>query len=220
MQRLTRYPLLLNQILKYTSEDHADYELIKEANRVAESILSETNERIRENESRERLRVLSQTLYIGDEARVDLTKPTRSLGPRRILKEETLKKARSKSGRRLTVILCNDLLLILEAKDESLYRMPSPLEEVVVRSLRGKDDAAFQIVIAGQDKINVQAASARTSHLWMRAIEEARSTCLAALMNASSSTVNSAHRRSHSSSVNDVTGRRHSRPWSGVPGGV
>lgn len=140
MQRLTRYPLLLNQILKYTPQDHIDYPFITQGIRVAETILGDTNERIRDAESRERLKTLSQTLYIGDEARVDLTKPTRCQGHRKIIKEETLLKAKSKTGRKLTLVLCNDLLLILDGRDGGLYRMPAPLEEVVVRSTRGRGE--------------------------------------------------------------------------------
>lgn len=199
MQRLTRYPLLLNQILKYTPEDHVDYEAIRQGIRTAEGILADTNERIRENESRERLQVLSQAVYTRGKAageqeapRVDLTKPTRCLGARRVIKEETLQKVRSKSARRLTLVLCNDVLVILDGKGEGattrLYRMPVPLEEVIVRTRRrGKDEGAFQIVIAGgQDKVDVRAPSVRAAHLWMRAIDEARSVWLAAVAAATS----------------------------------
>ncbi|CAO1618674.1 unnamed protein product [Parajaminaea phylloscopi] len=196
MQRITRYPLLLNQILKYTDEDHVDYDVIRKGTRIAEKILGDTNERIREEEGRERLKMLSQTLFVGAEARVDLTRPTRHLGPRKILKEEVLSKRKSKSGRKLTLVLCNDILLILSGSD--LYRMPSPLEEVVVREKKsrasvisagvdaaggsitsGGEEGSFQIVLGGTDKVDLKTSSVRTAHLWMRAIEEARSECLA-----------------------------------------
>ncbi|CAO1629540.1 unnamed protein product [Sympodiomycopsis kandeliae] len=206
MQRLTRYPLLLGQILKYTPEDHLDFAPIKRSNKVAENILAETNERIRDNESRERLRHLSQTLYIGDEARVDLMKPTRCQGDRKILKEEKLMKAKSKSGRKLVLILCNDLLLILD-NNEHLYRMPSPLEEIVVRSINSKSgirneeaSTSFQIIISGQDKINFKTNSARSAHLWMREIEEARSISLSAIMSSSTSKRFGGHQRQKLSS--------------------
>jgi len=181
---MTRYPLLIGQILKYTEADHADWEALKKANTIAEGILASTNELIRENESRDRLRLLSQTLYVGDEARIDLTKPTRFMGDRKILKEEVLGKARSKSGRKLTLILCNDLLLILTGPH--LYRMPAPLEEIVVKEassgIKGRAEGTFQIVIGGTEKIGLRCASVRACHYWMRSIEEARSECLAAAM--------------------------------------
>lgn len=184
MQRLTRYPLLIGQIQKYTEEDHEDYQSLQQAHRIAESLLETTNEKIRENESRERLKALSQTLYIGQESRLDLTKPTRAQGDRRILKEETLLKAKSKSGRKLTLVLCNDLLLILSGPN--LYRMPSPLEEVFVKessssaTTRSKDGSTLKVILGGTENVNLKCSTPRNRHLWQRAIESARSDCLTA----------------------------------------
>lgn len=224
MQRITRYPLLLGQVLKYTDEDHPDWSRLRKAVRTSEGILADTNERIRENESRERLKMLSQTLYIGEGARLDLTTETRCQGPRRIIKEEVLLKRKSKSGRKLTLILCNDLLLIL-AGPSNLYRMPAQLEEVIVREVKKSsarrmaasanvgggsgpgssgaaaagDEACFQIVVAGQDKIDFKCSSVRGAHLWMRAIEEARSEALDAAGKAQS--MHAAQRRASSKSM-------------------
>jgi len=68
VQRVTRYPLLIGQIVKYTNEDHPDYEPLKRSQRTAEAILNTTNEAIRSRENKERLKVLSENLYIGSEA--------------------------------------------------------------------------------------------------------------------------------------------------------
>jgi hypothetical protein len=53
------------------------------------------------------------------------------MGPRRIVREDVLTKA--KSGRKLTAVLCSDLLVLLS--ERKLYRMPMPLEELVVREV-------------------------------------------------------------------------------------
>lgn len=68
MQRITRYPLLIGQIIRYTDQDHADYSPLKKAQRSAEAILNTTNEAIRSRENKERLKVISETLFIGNEA--------------------------------------------------------------------------------------------------------------------------------------------------------
>lgn len=219
MQRITRYPLLLSQILKYTQEDHVDHPFLTEALKNSQYLLTYTNERIRERQSEERLKVLSQTLFVGSEARVDLTKPTRFLGARRILREDaSLLKRKSKTGRKLTLVLCNDVLVILTGGNH-LYRMPAPLEEVVVRPLKAGRAAAaaaavgagedtegpggFQIVMAGgTDKVDLKTTSQRAAHLWMRDIEEARSHCLdAALRAPRSPPVDGDKRRSRVASV-------------------
>lgn len=53
--------------------------------------------------------------------RLDLTAPTAYQGPRRLIKEGTVMKA--KSGRKLTLVLCNDILVLIDSRN--LYRMVS-----------------------------------------------------------------------------------------------
>lgn len=64
MQRITRYPLLIKQIIQYTEPDE-DRTLTERALRTAEHILGDINEAVREQEGRERLRELSQDLWLG-----------------------------------------------------------------------------------------------------------------------------------------------------------
>jgi hypothetical protein len=54
-------------------------------------------------------------------SRLDLTAPTAYQGPRRLIKEGTVMK--SKSGRKLTLVLCNDILVLIDSRN--LYRMVS-----------------------------------------------------------------------------------------------
>jgi len=173
MQRITRYPLLIKQILHYT-EPGDDHKQIQQALDMAEKVLSHINETIREQEGRERLRVISNDLWIG-QGRLDLTEPTRYMGQRRLLKEGILTK--SKSGRRLLAFLCNDILVLTDEAAKSLYRLPIPLLDCQVKEAPGhRDDLAFQISLAyprGGDTVGLRATSARECQLWMHAIEQA-----------------------------------------------
>jgi hypothetical protein len=54
-------------------------------------------------------------------SRLDLTARTAYQGPRKLLKEGPVTK--SKSGRKLTLVLCNDVLVLIESRN--LYRMVS-----------------------------------------------------------------------------------------------
>ena len=65
--------------------------------------------------------------------RLDLTAPTRYMGPRRLLKEGILTKA--KSGRKLRAFLCNDILVLTEDVTKSLYRMVCLITRDVARDL-------------------------------------------------------------------------------------
>ncbi|KAI9451971.1 hypothetical protein BJY52DRAFT_1295264 [Lactarius psammicola] len=171
MQRITRYPLLIKQIIQYTEPDE-DRTLTEHALRTAERILGNINEAIREQEGRDRLKLLSQHLWLG-QGRLDLTAPTRHLGDRKLLREGLLNKA--KSGRKLRVFLCNDILLLTDEPGKILYRMPIPLTEIRVdEDPRHRDEVSFQLSIAyprGGDKITLRASSPRERHHWMTDIE-------------------------------------------------
>lgn len=120
MQRITRYPLLIKQIAHYTEPDQ-DLASVQKALATIEGITSSINESVGEADSHDRLRVLSEDLWVGGEGRLDLTAPTALQGPRKLIKEGIVTKA--KSGRKLTLVLCNDILVLVEEKN--LYRMVS-----------------------------------------------------------------------------------------------
>ena len=56
-----------------------------------------------------------------DFRRLDLTAPTRLMGPRTLLKEGIVFKA--KSGKKLNAFLCSDILVLLDESMKNLYRM-------------------------------------------------------------------------------------------------
>jgi actin cytoskeleton-regulatory complex protein PAN1 len=64
VQRITRYPLLIKQILHHTEID-TELRDIERALDMSEKILENINESIRDQEGYEKLRDLSQYLWIG-----------------------------------------------------------------------------------------------------------------------------------------------------------
>ncbi|KAK8861200.1 hypothetical protein IAR55_002019 [Kwoniella newhampshirensis] len=174
MQRITRYPLLIKQIISYTDVDSdaaADLPLVSSALETVEGIVGRINESVRDAEGEERLRVLSEDLWIGGEGRLDLTAPTMFMGPRRLLKEGRVSKA--KSGRKLTMVLCNDIVVLLDGRD--LYRMPLPLHEIQVK--QGRDELGFVLKVdqrRGGDLIALRATTARDARDWIGLISKAR----------------------------------------------
>jgi hypothetical protein len=66
VQRITKYPLLLKQIAHYTEPDQ-DLHLVHRALGTVEGIVAGINEAVRLAEGEERLRVLSEDLWIGGE---------------------------------------------------------------------------------------------------------------------------------------------------------
>ncbi|KAL1409574.1 hypothetical protein Q8F55_003565 [Vanrija albida] len=166
MQRLTRYPLLLKQIAHYTQPDQ-DLEAVQRALASTERTVARINEDVREAESLDRLRVLSEDLWVGGEGRIDLTEPTAFQGPRKLIKEGSVAKA--KSGRKLTMVLCTDVVILIEAGH--LYRMPIPLFDVDVRN--GRDDVSFALGV-GSDVIRLKAPSNKERIEWIAMLSKAR----------------------------------------------
>ncbi|KAI0027714.1 hypothetical protein K488DRAFT_60641, partial [Vararia minispora EC-137] len=175
MQRITRYPLLIKQILHYTEPDE-DSKRTEHALHTAEKILGHINEEIRSQENRERLKELSQDLWIGN-GRLDLTAPTRTLGERKLLKEGVL--AKTKSGRKLRTVLCNDILILTDEQAKTLYRVPVNLTEVNVQ-IRERDDTSLELSTSFPrrgDVVSLRAASSREAHSWVVAIQDAARIC-------------------------------------------
>lgn len=199
MQRLTRYPLLIRQILQHTDHpsttnaaiqtvtngqppaisvqlpgDGEERRNISAALDAAEKILEHVNETIREQEGRERLSEISKDLWIG-QGRLDLTAPTRHLGPRKLLKEGVISKA--KSGRKLRLFLCSDILVLTHEGGRGLYRVPIPLNEVQIKGSRNeRDDSLLRLHLAyprGGDTIVLRAISIKEALSWKDAIERA-----------------------------------------------
>ncbi|KAJ3288737.1 Intersectin 1 (SH3 domain protein) [Borealophlyctis nickersoniae] len=195
MQRITRYTLLLRQILHHTPVGHPDHDDILAALEIAEATADRVNVAAREQESRDKIEEVSAVLDLeitGEDHKLDLFAPTRFLGPRMFVHEGPLQK--SKSGRKLHGYLFNDLLLLAQAKSKSaqgaggkmywLYRKPLPVNEIVVRETprlgaaagakdkdASADDMSFQIV-HGQDAITLRASSVAAKRKWMNALDE------------------------------------------------
>ncbi|WVQ83634.1 hypothetical protein IAT38_005775 [Cryptococcus sp. DSM 104549] len=177
MQRITRYPLLIKQIIAYTAPDSPDMAPLEAVAAVVAGIVSRVNESVREAEGQERLRALSEHLWIGGEGRLDLTAPTAFMGPRKLLKEGSVSKA--KSGRKLSMVLCNDIIVLLDGTD--LYRMPIALHEVQIKQAR--DQVGFVLKLdqrRGGDTIALRATSQRDAKEWLSKIDGARRKALGA----------------------------------------
>uniref|UniRef100_UPI003AAB5237 intersectin-2-like n=1 Tax=Centroberyx gerrardi TaxID=166262 RepID=UPI003AAB5237 len=111
MQRITRYPLLIKNILEHTPDGHADRGPLREALERAEELCSQVNEGVREKENSDRLEWI-QT-HIQCEGLIEhlvFNSLTNCLGPRKLLHSGRLHK--TKSSRELWAFLFNDFLLL------------------------------------------------------------------------------------------------------------
>jgi intersectin len=65
IQRVTRYPLLIEKILKHTPTDHTDYRFIQQAFECARQLNERINQKISEQENNVRLDWLQQNMLLG-----------------------------------------------------------------------------------------------------------------------------------------------------------
>ncbi|CAJ1077124.1 intersectin-2a isoform X3 [Xyrichtys novacula] len=111
MQRITRYPLLIKNILEHTPDAHADRGPLREALERAEELCSQVNEGVREKENSDRLEwIQSHVQCEGAIEHLVFNSLTNCLGPRKLLHSGRLHK--TKSSRELWVFLFNDFLLL------------------------------------------------------------------------------------------------------------
>ncbi|CAN9506941.1 unnamed protein product [Ophioblennius macclurei] len=163
MQRITRYPLHIKNILESTAEGHADRGPLKEALERAEELCKQVNEGVREKENSDRLEWIQNHVQCdGAAENLIFNSLTNCLGPRKLLHSGKMYKA--KSNKELWAFLFSDFLLLTHsAKPFSssgpdklfsnksntqlkMYKPPVLLNEVLVKLADpSSDEPTFHI---------------------------------------------------------------------------
>lgn len=149
LQRVTRYPLLIRKIVESTDANHPDYEDVKNALNIAESLCSSVNEGRRVYENHERLDWMQSHISLTEaDMVIQFNSETRFMGQRELLHMGSLVKVNS--GKELMAFLCIDFILFttptkeigrvsnLFANDKAMsctykvYKRPFFLDEVAV----------------------------------------------------------------------------------------
>uniref|UniRef100_A0A8C5N098 Intersectin-1 n=1 Tax=Leptobrachium leishanense TaxID=445787 RepID=A0A8C5N098_9ANUR len=113
MQRVTRYPLIIKNIIENTPENHPDLSHLKHALEKAEELCSQVNEGVREKENSDRLEWIQAHVQCeGLSEQLVFNSVTNCLGPRKFLHSGKLYKA--KSNKELYGFLFNDFLLLTQ----------------------------------------------------------------------------------------------------------
>ncbi|XP_018584076.1 intersectin-1-like isoform X3 [Scleropages formosus] len=113
MQRVTRYPLIIKNIMENTPENHPDHSHLKQAMEKAEELCSQVNEGVREKENSDRLEWIQGHVQCeGLSEQLVFNSVTNCLGPRKFLHSGKLYKA--KSNKELYGFLFNDFLLLTQ----------------------------------------------------------------------------------------------------------
>ncbi|XP_066452703.1 intersectin-2 isoform X2 [Eleutherodactylus coqui] len=164
MQRITRYPLIIKNILENTLEIHRDHGHLRDALERSEELCSQVNEGVREKENSDKLEWIQAHVQCdGLTEQITFNSLTNCLGPRKILHSGKMYK--TKSNKELYGFLFNDFLLLtymvkqfvssgsdrlFSPKTNAQYKMyktPIFLNEVLVKlpSDPSSDEPVFHI---------------------------------------------------------------------------
>lgn len=126
MQRITRYPLHIKNILECTAEGHADRDSLKQALERAEELCQQVNEGVREKENSDKLEWIQNHVQCdGSAENLMFNSLTNCLGPRKILHSGKMYKA--KSNKELWAFLFNDFLLLTHTAKQFTSSGPDKL---------------------------------------------------------------------------------------------
>ena len=135
--RLARYPLLLENVLKYTAEDNSDVQDIPKVIAIIKEILTKVNAESGKAENQHNLRQLSQQLKWNPGEKFDLKLLEEG---RELVYKGPLKKGPTDSSE-VFVYLFNHALLLVRIKtvnkrdEQRVYKKPIPLELLVITQM-------------------------------------------------------------------------------------
>ena len=135
--RLARYPLLLENVLKYTAEDNSDIQDIPKVIAIIKDILTKVNKESGKAENQHNLRQLSQQLKWNPGEKFDLKLLEEG---RELVYKGPLKKGPTDSSE-VFVYLFNHALLLVRIKtvnkrdEQRVYKKPIPLELLVITQM-------------------------------------------------------------------------------------
>eukprot|EP00795_Rhopilema_esculentum_P017568 gene17568-9199_t len=187
LQRITKYPLIIKQIIKYTPEDHHDRPNLEQALEQIQELCSQINENIRMVESSSRLEWLQSHVTL------EGLGETNCLGQRKYLHHATLYK--HKSNKELRAFLFNDFLLLTRHhgstpaakaftnifKDDvdgeitlTIYKKPIFLNEVVVKLPIDPDVNETLFCLSHIDRIyTLRAETKNERNVWLTRLQKA-----------------------------------------------
>nr|XP_041577012.1 rho guanine nucleotide exchange factor 2 isoform X2 [Taeniopygia guttata] len=188
-QRITKYPVLIERILKNSKDNEGDCADLSRALRLVKELLSAVDEEVHAWELRGRLWDVFRR--VDPRAKVPLLWDSR---PGAFGRDELLRRKLVHSGAMLwktaagrfkdvLVLLMTDVLVFLQEKDQK-YTFPMldkpaviSLQNLIVRDIANQEKGMFLISAAPPEMYEVHAASRDDRNHWMKVIQQAVSLC-------------------------------------------
>ncbi|XP_070543265.1 rho guanine nucleotide exchange factor 28-like isoform X4 [Ptychodera flava] len=189
--RLTKYPLLIEAIIKVTKASKPDYQQLQQANTLVKNILNSVNAQVKDYEKEQRL----LAIYNKIDARSSVTlrsgkkfKKSDILANNRKLQHEGEVQWRSARGKHTEVqaVLLTDVLTFLQDNNQKYAFLNLdqkvavvPLQKLMVRNVATDKQSIYLISPhkAGPEMYEIMCNSTEERDLWRRHIEEAVKNC-------------------------------------------
>ncbi|KAM8794308.1 rho guanine nucleotide exchange factor 2 [Eudromia elegans] len=188
-QRITKYPVLIERVLRNSKEDEAEAAELSRALRLVRELIAAVDEEVHTVEMSARL----QEVYgrVDGRAKVPLLWESR---PGVFGRDELLRRKLVHSGcllwktaagrfKDVLVLLMTDVLIFLQEKDQK-YTFPMldkpaviSLQNLIVRDIANQEKGMFLISAAPPEMYEVHAASRDDRSNWMKVIQQTVSLC-------------------------------------------
>ncbi|KAM3725267.1 Intersectin-1 [Dirofilaria immitis] len=197
MNRITRYPLIFEKLVKYTEPDDPKRKNLEKAYEMLKSLCAEINNVISAMDSSSMLIWAQQHIHCeAIQPPIVFPSSTRKVGPRCLLHSGALQK--QLNGKILVALLFNDFLMLttpvepIEQLEEfrisktselqlNLYKTPLLLENAKITQNKEMDDCSFE-VRSGEFSVVLRAPNRNARLFWIAQIEKAisdyRNQCL------------------------------------------
>jgi len=194
MQRITKYPLLIEKILKNTPIEHPDHPFLEAALAKASEICQQVNEGVRERDNSDKLEWIQAHVHAdGLSEKIVFNSVTNIMGPRKYLYSGTLHKA--KSMKELVGFLFNDFMLLTQPQraigsmasvfsfdikaniNFKMYRKPLFLNNIIVKQPEvNSDNQVFQINYE-ESIYTLKAVTTTERDVWVKKLTQAAKEC-------------------------------------------
>ncbi|NXI66380.1 ARHG2 factor, partial [Anseranas semipalmata] len=188
-QRITKYPVLIERILKNSKDNEGDSADLSQALKLVKELISSINEEVHTCEMNARLWDVYRR--VDSRAKVQLQWESRAgvFGKDELLRRKLVHSGcmlwKTAAGRfkDVLVLLMTDVLIFLQEKDQK-YTFPMldkpaviSLQNLIVRDIANQEKGMFLISAAPPEMYEVHAASRDDRNNWMKVIQQTVSLC-------------------------------------------
>ncbi|XP_075301212.1 rho guanine nucleotide exchange factor 2 isoform X2 [Opisthocomus hoazin] len=188
-QRITKYPVLIERILKNSKDNEGDSADLSRALKLVKELISAINEEVHACEMNARLWDVYRR--VDGRAKVQLPWESRAgvFGKDELLRRKLVHSGcmlwKTAAGRfkDVLVLLLTDVLIFLQEKDQK-YTFPMldkpaviSLQNLIVRDIANQEKGMFLISAAPPEMYEVHAASRDDRNHWMKVIQQTVSLC-------------------------------------------